>query len=721
MPRLLCYLCSVHAPQGTRCPPVFTTMNPNFWFHIFVLGLGAPIVFALTKNQRHPNPLLVAAAVLVTLLGVWGYSNFSVGHGRGPGAHYHYSEFWQYYLGSKYYKEVSNTRIYDAAATALSDNALPPPAREPQISGVRDLTSPFRILTTAEAISRFRETGIKHFSPERWESFKKDIRLLYDSSGGRHMLLLDMGYNPPPTYGLMVGAVSNLLPINAVTLQLVATFDWVILIVAAWLLLRTFGAGPAFAFLLVFLTNPLSNWGWVGGAYFRNIEVFGLVAGVCMLSERRFALAGVAMSLAAAARLFPAVFALAAAFPMLDAWRRSRTPENESRLLRFATGFLAALAVLFLASLVEFGWQNWADFFRKIWLHSKILFTYHIGFDKLPMRIWENTSQYFDVMNRDGVLLPFQNWLLYNTGRYNEHWVLYGLAKLAIWSFAALLCLRARPRTSALFLGELTLFLFALPANYYYMTVAVLVAVTAADAKDAGDATARARLWVSILALMCMNLADGFWRDPLLVNSAHNWVILAWLCMYAVLIWMSQVSDGRFRLRPLSPVWTMGVFAVAILALQPRTFPSTNVDLPETVFADYRCWSSPKENTRVQKLSERLSPWSGKTQILVTATEPLLISATLNIPMDGVYRIGLDYTKAPDYVNSIRLSAASQSYEIPTNTPGVEPSQWESPPLSLPAGPLRVEVSAHPEPERNLVGLANLFAVPVPNPASAPQ
>lgn len=688
-------------------------MNPNFWFNIFVLAIGWPIVVTMAKRKTL-SVRLICLSLVPVIAGVWGYTNFMQKHGSNfeKDEWYHHSEMWQYYLGSKYYRELGNTGLYDATLTALSEEGIPM-QKHPTLSGVRDLERVFRIIPEEESKRRFEANGKNRFDPDRWMKFRSDVRKFHDASRGKRMLLLDMGYNPPPPYSFLVGMISNTIPINSVTLNLMASLDWILVVLCVWMLGRTFGPAASLAFLLVFLTNPLSNWGWVGGAYLRNLELTFITASICLIHRHRMATAGMFLGLASAIRIFPAAFFIGALIPLLRKFRPSlNIPSYRGGLFNLLVGFGAVCFVAFAVTTLVYGWGHWSGFLSKIWLHSKILFVYHIGFDKAFMPLLENAPQYFDTASSSGQMLKFQNWLIYNSEIYNQHWLFYGMIKMSIWLLALLLCTRLSPVNSALFLGELSIFLFALPANYYYMTLALFATAPFLSLGSSRRETGDFSKWLPLVAIVSLNLVNGFQRDPIAVNALYNWVIFGWLLVYMLNCVPRPLLTLYLAAKNISPATVTLALLVAFLAIQPRTFPSTNADFPENIFATHEKWNVSGSAAWTQDLSPHPT-WTNKKQLLMRHSENLELSMSVNIPMSGVYRVYLDYTTAPDYVELLYIAIGTKRYAVSTVSAAVEHKTWESPPLDLSQGPLEIKLTPHStDPSGKLTGVSNLYIVP---------
>lgn len=689
-------------------------MNPNFWFHITLLLLG---LFALDRClnalETPPRASLLknlAAAYLIAILGFWGYSNMGKGHGENYVGTYHFSELWHYLLGSKYSKELGNQRIYDATATAFKETGIPPSGNE-----VRDLRSPFQMITQAKAIQRFEEDGKARFSPQRWEAFKADVTALHSASKGKYWPLHDMGYNPPPTYSLMVGAVSSLLPITPWSLNLMASFDWLLLLLATIILWRTFGPLPGLAFLIAFANNPLSNWFWIGGAYFRNIELLSITGAVCALHTKRWWLAGSAFSIAIAARGFPIAFAAGAFVPLGYLALKNPSKSTWEPIIKTGAALALCLTVLIGLATLQNGAASWKDFQEKISLHSKIFFAYHIGYEKLATHTGGEGPQYFDATDKSGKMTNFEAWNILNNERFNEHWLLFGLLRIGFWCLCLLACLKEPPRTAALLLGEATLFLFTLPANYYYILLALFCANACAEALQ-GNHGSRLRLWIAFSILLGCNLASGGITDPIEVNNIHNWALALGLGAYTLSLLFSQFQsttnpspEGK---RAGGIILACAFGALCLLTLHPRVLPSTNPELPKTQILTYKNILVSHGSAFPQTLKNNTN-WVEKTQWLANAKDSgtIQMEASPTIEKAGIYRVAISYTSAPDYIPFTSLQIGEKSYQIVTNSKSVEFPQWEIT-LPLEKGPLPIKISAKPSDKNTLLGIHSIKIIP---------
>jgi hypothetical protein len=649
-------------------------MNPLYAYHLAVLALTGLVAWKL-HEKRSPATLLAALAVI--LLGIFGYSNHGLGHNvqdpsRSYRGNYHFSELWHYYLGSKYARELGPYRIYEATAAAKKEAGVP------QADGrVRDQRHPMRMISIEEAIQKFDQDGRSRFSPERWEAYKADVLGLWKASGQKYWPMHDMGYNPPPSYSFMVGAVSSILPPSAFTLELMAAIDWMLALACLILLVRTFGVSSGFLFAMVYLTNPLSNWMWVGGAYFRNIELFCLCAALCALQTKRFWATGAALGLATSSRLFPLVFLAGALLPLWKIWLYQPNFKNTLKPLQLVGGFAAVTVLILGGSLIQQGPQNWRESLEKISNHGNIFFAYHIGAKKLVTQTDADPNQWFDRTNPQGELEAFDEWNAFQRQKLQDRWNNWWWLSLGLWAAAALVCCRERPRTSMVLLGETTLFLFTLPANYYYILLAAFTANAAANPEKPGHTW---RIGIPLTAVVALNLTWAYSSDPIVLNHYHNVILALMIGSYVLMTFLAQMHErGWFtppeKLEVVSRHRRVSLLSVLIPLVFLGAFTWKAPQSPET-----RTWFILNhENLQISKgtkWTQFLPNFNNrvcKTQITAASDAEGKILLTGSIPSvkDQDAELVFEFTTAPDYVDETSLRIGGDTITLQSKTPNV--------------------------------------------------
>jgi hypothetical protein len=464
-----------------------------------------------------------------------------------------FHEFFHYYIGAKYFGQLGYSGLYDC--TALADREIADEDKTPPRVGawVRDLDDVLTDNATAVALQRCRDGARTHFTDARWASFKHDIRELarLAPDGWWNDLIYDAGFNPPPSWVVTGGAVANVIPIRVGTFPsyLVSTsLDVALLVLCFWGLRRSFGWTAAVLAATYFGASFISSYMWNGGAFLRFTWLTAVVLALCALKKERWMLAGALLGVATCDRLFPAGFAVGAMLPV--ALRMRDSIPDRVIFKRFAIGFASTVSVLVLASLVVFGADAWRVFFMRILRHGDIYYTMHIGLKKvLTYRDWVPSQNF---MGHDG-LATFQHWniRLRDTWSSARPWAVpIQLAFVAATSFAA----RRRPTyEAALLWGVMFMFVFNIPANYYYV---VLVIVPALLYRAAALATNEAERFRSYIALSAFN---AFWMLTLIASRLSNDVLVYnfYICVtFTVMLcvwigaWISDAMPGSIARAP---------------------------------------------------------------------------------------------------------------------------------------------------------------------------
>jgi hypothetical protein len=636
-------------------------MNPLFFIHLFVVGLAGLAAWNLRPQgtgteQRGGIPALILAFAVMALA-VGGYTNLGTSHGSGK--LWHFSEMWHYYLGSKYAPELGPYNLYRAIATAKEELGLP------QDEGVvRNQRQSFELQPINEVVPVFRADGIERFEPERWEEFRQDVKDLAESSEGLNWPLHDMAYNPPPTYSALVGNISEWIRPTPEGMNVMASVDWMLAMTALLLVWRTFGTSSALLLTVVFCTNPLSNWFWIGAAYFRNIEFLCLCCAMCALQTKRFFWAGAALGIATGARIFPFVFIMGALLPMAADFARSREWEKLKAPALLSAGAGAALILMATAALVHQGpsnlARNWKDHAEKISAHKDIMFVYHIGAKKILAGTADDPMQDFRTVDKE--MTTFDQWNSWQWQKIREKWSGWWAFSLIAWGLVLFVCSRESPRTSMLIIGESTLFLFTLPANYYYILLAVFAANAAADPDKPGHP---AKIAVVLAGVACLNLVTGFFQDGIEINYWHNIALAGMLTSYlGVTAWLQIKAkgwpEGADRRRTAGLILAM-LLPVALLTWSPPQGVKTRT-LETAIWKDF----IPKAGEMWGQSIPKVGPRVIKTQALAKTSEQgeITIEGYLHPKEKGTYEIAVDFTTAPDYVGKAELEIEGKRLEF---------------------------------------------------------
>jgi hypothetical protein len=289
-----------------------------------------------------------------------------------PDRNLHTHEFFNYYVGTKYFPELGYTRLYDAAVIADYEDS--PSTFDPDI--------PMRSLWTYEVGPRrmplLRLQATKgRFTPERWAAFKADIAFFRERDGVLWRMgdsLRDFGYNGSPLVTAILGGLARLVPLQAAQFIPIAAWLDIALVLAAAIVagLRVDARlGPLF--LLLWAVNPFNDHAYVGGAYLRTLHILALFAAFLAFTRRRFVLSGACAAAATLLRVFPIAFL--AGLSAHDLLHRDRKVLLRRHLPLFASAAATAAVLIgctwFVSAPGDPG--AWVQFASKMQLHSQRL------------------------------------------------------------------------------------------------------------------------------------------------------------------------------------------------------------------------------------------------------------------------------------------------------------------------------------------------------------
>src|SRR5262249_2852575 len=162
------------------------------------------------RTVRRAAWLLAAAAVAAYF---WGGAEYAES--------YHPWEFFHYFLGSKYHHELGYSRLYACTAVAQSELG---PAMEMEVNArkVRNLDT--NMLEPAAVSLAHPAVCKSHFTPRRWEDFKRDVSYFRESSALEYWNRMQTGhgYNPPPVWTLVGHALASLHAADASFFRILA-------------------------------------------------------------------------------------------------------------------------------------------------------------------------------------------------------------------------------------------------------------------------------------------------------------------------------------------------------------------------------------------------------------------------------------------------------------------------------------------------------------------
>lgn len=284
-------------------------------------------------------------------------------------------DFYHYYLGSKYFRELGYYNLYDCtvAADLEGDQRVDPDWL------IRDL----RTLRMKRASTFARDTRLckRGFGDERWEEFRGDVHTLtrWMGVGMLKKVLQDKGYNATPPWNALISPLANAVPLEnkagmfaLLSLDLLFTLG---IFVAVGL---TFGWRSALFVAAFWSLNFMTAAGFSRGSISRVDWLACLVGAWCLIRRGRYAAAGVLGGLATGLRVFPVLFFAGLGFKLIHDLVRRRTLTR--RYVRFFAAFALTLGLLVgLTAATSKGRESWRHFSDNITMHDDKLAGYRVG------------------------------------------------------------------------------------------------------------------------------------------------------------------------------------------------------------------------------------------------------------------------------------------------------------------------------------------------------
>jgi predicted membrane protein len=278
---------------------------------------------------------------------------------------YHRHEFFHYYLGPKYNREVGYERLYPCVAVAQAESGQ---INEVKVRKMMDLATD--VIVPAKRALEHPDACRDHFTPERWESFKSDVRFFRSTSSLDYWngMQTDHGYNPPPVWTAIGYFWSTLAPPSTAYFKFLASFDlllWGGMFVAVY---WAFGWRVFAVAAIYFGCQAAAEYSWTGGAFLRQDWLFWLVLSACLVRRRWYALGGAAFAYATLLRVFPGVLLIGWLVVIGAHFRKHR--RIAAHHMRVLVGGVAATALLVSLSIAVTGPSAYADFYRHIQVHN---------------------------------------------------------------------------------------------------------------------------------------------------------------------------------------------------------------------------------------------------------------------------------------------------------------------------------------------------------------
>ncbi len=325
----------------------------------------------LVENKRLAPKWVKAVAITLAVLGLGAYFRFG---DLGYSNYYHRWEFFHYYLGSKYDRELGYERLYLCSAVAQIDLGQ---GNEVRARKFRDLSED--VLAPTDAAIDHPEKCRDRFTPARWESFKQDVKFFRATSNLQYWndMQKDHGYNPPPVWTVAGHALASLSPASDFYLKVLACIDPLFFVGIFWAIYWAFGY-RVFAVAAVFWGCQLpAEYFWTGGAFMRQDWLFWLVLSACLTRKRYFALAGATFAYSTLLRVFPGI--LLAGWVVVAIAHFVKHKRLAPSHIKVMAGGIAATVLLVSISIGVAGKEAYPEFYKHIQVHNHTPLTNNMG------------------------------------------------------------------------------------------------------------------------------------------------------------------------------------------------------------------------------------------------------------------------------------------------------------------------------------------------------
>jgi hypothetical protein len=315
---------------------------------------------------------LLALCGLLALASWWNLGHFHFDQ------HVHIWEHYHYYIGAKYGPELRYARLYECTAAAdLADGLRERVVKRP----MRDLARNNE-LGSSDAIVADPTRCTRHFSAQRWDDFRKDIRFFrghfsqarWDESQNDH------GYNGTPVWAIAGRFIADHGTLTWDKVERIAWIDSALLLVMWAVSWWAFGWRATCVALLWWGFNFPARYWWNGGSMLRFDWLFWMVIGICLLKKERHVGAGMALTYATLLRVFPAFVVAALVLKALGTMVRERRFTLSGEHTRFAAGCIVAGCVLMpLSGWATGGLDAWGEFAHNSEKHLRTPLTNNMG------------------------------------------------------------------------------------------------------------------------------------------------------------------------------------------------------------------------------------------------------------------------------------------------------------------------------------------------------
>ena len=308
-------IASASAAAALACAAAILYAGPFVIANVFMCALAVSVALIVALWSGAGDRWLRVTVGAAALAGGLALSNLLVFHDwriadgeawsdqRWGPVNFH--DQFHYFLGAKYFEEVSYADLYACAARVAMERGEPV-ADKP----ARDLrTNAF--VTTAEIVRR-SDICRRRFTSARWKAFSEDVAFFRDSVSDRARVryTADHGYNATPLLTAIHHPVVARLAAGWATLGALAMIDALLFAGSIVLIAWSFGPVAASLAALAWGVSVLWVYDHVGlpGSIGRYWWVAAMIAAICAARRQLLVMCGLFLSAATFLRAFPGLF-----------------------------------------------------------------------------------------------------------------------------------------------------------------------------------------------------------------------------------------------------------------------------------------------------------------------------------------------------------------------------------------------------------------------------
>jgi len=378
----------------------------------------------------------------------------------------------------------------------------------------------------------------QHFTPQRWDSFKRDVAYFRNAHGVKRWeeAQTDHGYNATPVWNILGTILTNLAPATDTQINALSLLDPAYAIGMMAMIWWAFGWRVLCVALAVFATNFPSRFYWTGGSLLRWDWLFYLVGGVCLVRREKYLLGGFFLSYTTMLRVFPLFVFVGPAMLLIQEYLKTR--KLDRRLRSLALGAALGVAVLFPLSLIKSGGiEGWVHFKQNSEKHTSTPLTNYMG---LRTAVAYAPSEAGRFLRNDRLDDPWRDWKLAKLKTFKERKLLFAVAALG---FAVLLWYAVRgvePWVACCL--SATLIAVGVELTCYYYSFLIVVALLYEKRKEAGAALLAVTAATSFIDWAPTRFLpdSGIWRwtkMPTWLDEQYMWMGIVTLAAFAWILY----------------------------------------------------------------------------------------------------------------------------------------------------------------------------------------